>query len=174
MLSTGLFHRADKETYLCAAENGLEWRTETACKGSVSRSSISPRRFPMSTHRRGAGLHRGGSVSGWPPCGQKRGRGRGGRAPGYGHPMRMAAISTGSGQRGNGEAVKFFDYAALLFLRTLSPFRSGRARAYTPIPPYLGFRPWKKRTPEEGPALIARAPNFRGRVCLPLTVNFLS
>lgn len=55
----------------------------------------------------------GGSVSGWPLCGQKRGRGGAGVArPAPWPPMRMDATNTGSGQRGKEKADDFFDYAA--------------------------------------------------------------
>ena len=54
----------------------------------------------------------GGSVSGWPLCGQKRRRGAGVARPAPWPPMRMDAINTGSGQRGKEKADDFFDYAA--------------------------------------------------------------
>ena len=104
----------------------------------------------------------GGSVSGWPLCGQKRGRGAGVARPAPWPPMRMDATNTGSGQRGKEIAVVFFDYAVILLLE-LSAFADWvESESVYPIPPYLKSFIRGILTPEGSLALWSACSNYLG------------
>lgn len=118
--------------------------------------------FVRTVHARGLELRQDGSVSGWPPCGQKRGRGCGGGAPGA-----MATHENGRHQyreraTRKGESSRFFDNAVILLLE-LSAFASWvESESVYPIPPYLKSFVRGIFTPEGSLALWSACSNYLG------------
>lgn len=152
--------KSDKDSVIreVARKYHMNW-SGTAWVFEISSISGSPRDRAVEL---GNLLLCAGSVSGWPPCGQKRGRGCGGGAPGA-----MATHENGRHQyreraTRKGESSRFFDNAVILLLE-LSAFASWvESESVYPIPPYLKSFVRGIFTPEGSLALWSACSNYLG------------